>query len=149
MNSLDLCRGVLIFLLAILILGNCSCKRSQDYLTLNEVPKYGRYFGATKSRPVTWVTKNKFGYGIGKCEMALDEFEEFTKTMGLDCQFVLTEIGNSNRHFESYFSIDPKAKVYTALGPICPSDRGCHFYGYFAPNGSSNNDVGTLWFTIQ
>lgn len=149
MNGLGLSKGPLVAMLALLIFCECACKKSAVYDSLGEIPRYGRHFGGVKGNKTTWINKNRFGYGIGRCEMTLVDFNRLTKEKGLDCQFVLTDIGDSNRQFGGYFVVDPKVKVYTALGPLCSSERGCHFYGFFAPNDDSSDGVGTLWFSIQ
>lgn len=81
--------------------------------------------------------------------MSMGEFEEFVQTMRLDCQFVLTKIEHGHEHFSPYFSISSDTKVFTALGRVCASERGCHFYGYFSPDINSNTPSGVLLFMIQ
>jgi hypothetical protein len=139
--------GVLI--LSILIFSNGACSKSAVYESMSEIPRFGKHFLTVKPHRTTWVHKNQFGHGVGKIEMTLADFEDFKKEKGLQSYTPLGEMGDSWRFFEGCFDGDPKTKAYPVSGHICPSERACHLYAYFAPNTPSFHDLGTLFFFIQ
>ena len=134
---------------SLLIFSDCACSKSAVYEKMSDIPRFGKHFLTVKPHRTTWVHKNQFGHGVGKIEMTLADLEDLNKKKGLDCQFVLEGMEHVWAHFEGCFDVDPETKVYSMCSQICPSERGCQFYGYFAPNTASVDGVGTLWFFIQ
>lgn len=138
-----------VLMLFIMIFSNGACSKSAVYESMSEIPRFGKHFLTVKPHRTIWVYKNQFGHGVGMIEMTLADFEDLNNEKKLECVFALIEIGNAWAHFEGCFEGDSKTKVYSMCSQICPSERGCQFYGYFAPNPASIDGVGTLWFFIQ
>ena len=149
LNSRALLRRTLIWLSAFCVLLAFSCQKRVIQCEFSEIPRFGRHFEAIQNKQVIWVRENRHGYGIGRCEMSLDEFKQFVQTLKLDCQFILDKMETRYEAFSPYFTVGFDTKVYPASGQICPSERGCHFYGYFAPDGDSFTNGGVLFFFVQ
>lgn len=149
LNSSAILRGMLISASAFYVFVASSCQKAVTDCKFSEIPRHGRHFEGIQNKQVIWVRENRYGYGIGRCEMSLAEFEEFVQKMRLDCHFILDKMETRYETFSPYFTVGFDTKVYTASGQICPSERGCHFYGYFAPDGDLFTNGGALFFCVQ
>ena len=92
LNSRALLRRTLIWLSAFCVLLAFSCQKRVIQCEFSEIPRFGRHFEAIQNKKVIWVRENRHGYGIGRCEISLDEFKQFVQTLKLDCQFILDKM---------------------------------------------------------